>query len=154
MNDLNIYETDADKGLNYIKEILKSGAAVPLTVTGSSMMPFLKAQRDTVWLECCGDDDIKKGAILLFVRADGKPVLHRVIKIQNGRLIMNGDALSWSENIENTQVVACVKRIERNGKIISCEDKAVKVWNTLWYLTRPARPILKRIHSVTAKRRK
>lgn len=154
MNDLNFYETESEKGLEYIKEAVDSGATVPLTVTGSSMMPLLKPQRDIVWLERCGDDDIKKGAILLFERAGGKPVLHRVVNIKNGRLVMNGDALSWSETIDKAQVVACVKRIERNGKTVSCEDKAVKVRDALWYVTRPIRPVLKKLHNLTGKRKK
>lgn len=154
MNDLNFYETEAEKGLEYIKEAVNGGAAVPLTVTGSSMMPLLRPHRDIVWLEKHKDEDIKKGAILLFVRAGGKPVLHRVRKIKNGSLVMNGDALSWSETIEAGKVIACVKSFERNGKTISCEDKAIKMWNAFWYTTRPVRPILKKLHNVTGKRKK
>lgn len=154
MNDLNFYETESEKGLEYIKEAVNGGVAVPLTVTGSSMMPLLKPNRDIVWLERCGEEDIKEGAILLFERAGGKPVLHRVIKIKNNELLMNGDALSWSEAVKKTQVVACVKRIERNGKTISCENTAVKMWDALWYTTRPIRPVLRKLHNITGKRKK
>ena len=126
---------------------------MPLTVTGSSMMPLLKPQRDIVWLERCGENDIKKGAVLLFERNGGKPVLHRVIKAQGDKLIMNGDALSWSETIEKTQVIACVKKIERNGRIISCEDGMVKAYNALWRTTRPIRPVLRKLHNLTGMRK-
>lgn len=152
MNDLNFYETDAATGLEYIKESLKSGATVPLTVTGSSMMPLLKPHRDIVWLERCGDGDIKKGAILLFERRNGKPVLHRVIKIRNNELTMNGDAQSQSEKIDKKQVVACVKKIERNGKIIDIGNKRLKAWDGLWRVTRPVRPILIKIKNYKANR--
>lgn len=152
MNDLNFYETDAVTGLEYIKESLKSGVSVPLTVTGSSMMPLLKPHRDIVWLERCGDEDIKKGAILLFERSNGKPVLHRVIKIKNNELIMNGDAQKQTEKIEKKQVVACVKKIERNGKTVDVRNKKLKVWDDLWRVTRPVRPILIKIKNYKANR--
>ena len=154
MNDLNYYETDTKKGIRYIKEALKSNATVPLTVTGSSMMPLLKPQRDIVWLEKCDVGQIKKGDILLFERENGKPVLHRVIKIRNDVLIMNGDALSWAEQIEKTQVIACVKNFERNKKMFTCDSKRVKLWNALWSVTRPVRTVIRKVRSLlTAKKR-
>lgn len=147
MNNLIFYETDTENALCYIKESLKSGIAVPLTVTGSSMMPILKPQRDIVWLEYCDMNQIKKGDILLFERSNGKPVLHRVRKIKNDVLIMNGDALCFTETIEKTQVIACVKKFERNKKMFNCDSKAIKLWNMMWYFTRPVRPILKKLYS-------
>lgn len=154
MNDLNYYETDTKKGIRYIKEALKSNATVPLTVTGSSMMPFLKPQRDIVWLEKCDVGQIKKGDILLFERENGKPVLHRVIKIRNDVLIMNGDALSWAEQIKKTQVIACVKKFERNKKMFTCDSKRVKLWNALWSVTRPVRTVIRKVRSLlTVKKR-
>lgn len=145
MNDLEFYETDAATGIDYIKDTLESGATVPLTVTGSSMMPLLKPHRDIVWLEKCDAEQIKNGDILLFEREGGKPVLHRVVKIKNDRLIMNGDALDWSEVIRKSQVAARVKKIERDGKTIDCDSKALRLWDAAWYVTRPIRPILRRI---------
>lgn len=154
MNNLNFYETDTKKGIYYIKEALRSNATVPLTVTGSSMMPLLKPQRDVVWLEQCDVHQIKKGDILLFERENGKPVLHRVIKVKNNVLIMNGDALSWAEQIKKTQVIACVKKFERNKKMFTCDSKRVKLWNALWSVTRPVRTIIRRLHSLlTVKKR-
>ncbi len=153
MNNLNFYETDTEKGLCYIKESLKSGAAVPLTVTGSSMMPLLKPQRDLVWLEQCSVQQIKKGDILLFERSNGKPVLHRVRKIKNDVLIMNGDALYWTETIEKIQVIACVKNFERNKKMFTCESKRIKLWNMMWYITRPVRPFFRKLNSALKRKK-
>ncbi|MBQ8015630.1 MAG: peptidase S24 [Clostridia bacterium] len=111
------------------------------------MMPLLKPQRDIVWLEQCDMRQIKKGDILLFERGNGKPVLHRVRKIENDVLIMNGDALYWTEPIEKTQVIACVKKFERNKKMFTCESKKIKLWNMIWYITRPVRLVLRRLYS-------
>ncbi len=147
MNDLNFYETDTENGLFYIKESLKNGDAVALTVTGSSMMPLLKPQRDIVWLEQCDIQQIKKGDILLFERENGKPVLHRVRKVNNDFLLMNGDALYWNEAIKKTQVVARVKKFKRNKKEFTCESKKVKAWNAVWYITRPVRIVLRKLYS-------
>lgn len=150
---MNCLETDTGTGLCYIKESLANGAAVPLTVTGSSMMPLLKPQRDFVWLEPCDTEQIRKGDIVLFERDNGKPVLHRVRKVEDdGTLLMNGDALFWSETIEKNQIVACVKRFERNQKIFTCDSLTVKLWNMCWHVTRPFRSVLRKIHSLFIKK--
>ena len=124
-----------------------------MTVTGSSMMPLLRPNRDVVWLEKCDAERIEKGDVLLFEREGGKPVLHRVVKIKNNRLIMNGDALDWSEVIEKSQVIACVKKIDRDGKTIDCGSKPLKLWETVWNSTAPVRPAFKKIYNLVKRRR-
>ncbi len=152
MNDLEVYEIGMCEGAACIKEMADSGVSVPLAVTGSSMMPLLKPGRDIVWLEPCDKGSVKRGTILLFERADGTLVLHRARKIRNGRLLMNGDALSWSETVEFVQIIACVNKIERNGKMLDCNSLQMKLRDAFWYPTRPFRPFLKKIRVLTEKR--
>lgn len=145
MNKVDVYHLNASQCISDISELVNSGASVPVAVSGSSMMPLLKPGRDIVWLEGCTKSSIHKYSILLFLRSDGTPVLHRVIKIGNGKLIMNGDALDWSEVIAYEQVVACVGAIERNGKKLDSNMFLLKIWNVCWRFTRPFRQKLKRI---------
>ncbi len=121
--------------------LLADGAAAPVVVTGSSMLPFLKNGIDTVWLEQKGA--YKRGQIVFFRRENGAFILHRVRKLYpDGRMLMNGDAQVWCEIIESSQALAAVTAVTRNGKTKSESRFSVKLRNALWYHTRVFRPFL------------
>ena len=126
-----------------LAEILFSGGSVSLVVSGSSMLPFLKNGRDAVRLRACTEQDLRWGQILLFKRQDQSMVLHRIRRIlPDGRLVMNGDGQAWCETISADQVIAMVSEVERNGRKMSCDCGWFRLWNLLWYPTRPVRPVL------------
>ena len=126
-----------------LTDIISAGGRICLVVTGSSMRPFLKHGRDMVCLRAWEENDIKRGQILLFQRQDQSLILHRIRKcLQDGKLLMNGDAQAWCETISLNQVVAVVSSIERKGQHLSCDHIWFRFWNWLWYPTRPIRPIL------------
>lgn len=145
---------DSAAGGGLIKELIEIDAAVPLCITGSSMMPTLKPGRDSVLLEKCTEASFRIGKILLFERKDGSLVLHRIRKIRGGTLIMNGDSHVWCESISREQAIACVSHIIRNEKKISCNSAVEKLRNILWYPTLPFRAFLKKIRKVFRLRRK
>lgn len=129
-----------------VENTVNGGGCVPLVVTGNSMAPFMKDGRDTVWLKKCTEADYKKGKILLFRRADGKMVLHRVIKVNSlGVLTMNGDAQFWCEDIKKEQALAVVSHIERNGRRRSCGSMIYKTKIAIWQALKPLRPLLFRV---------
>lgn len=127
-------------------DLLSNGGSVTIVVTGSSMMPLLKPERDSVVLRKHCETDLHRGRILLFRRLDGTLVLHRVRRIKrNGVIIMNGDAQVWCETIHATQIVAVVSEFIINGKRLSHEAICLKLWNLIWYPTILLRPSLHRI---------
>lgn len=122
------------------EKTIKDGGFVPLVVTGSSMMPFLKDGRDIVWLRVCNESDFKRGKVILFKRKDGALVLHRIRKVlPDNELLMNGDAQYWCEKIERNQALAAVSEIERDGQKKPCGA------NTVWHILKPVRPLLMRV---------
>lgn len=126
-----------------IKEVTEKGGRIYLGVTGGSMMPFLKHQRDAVFIRGCNQDEYKKGQILLFRRTDGRLILHRIRKVlPEQKLLMNGDAQHWCEVITYSQVVGLADEFERNGKKFFPTSFIFKVWNILWFPTRPVRPFI------------
>ena len=126
-----------------MNEILSSGGSVSLVVSGSSMDPYLKHGRDIVTLRTCTDQDLIPGRIVLFKRQDRSMVLHRIRKIlPNGQIVMNGDAQSWCEIVSPDRVIAVVTSVERKGRQLSCERVWFRLWNLLWYPTRPVRPAI------------
>ncbi len=131
---------------NTLLEPLESGVVFPLLVTGSSMLPFLKHKRDTVWL--VKSTEYRHGQILLFRRINGTFVLHRIRKIfPDGSMLVNGDAQSWCETVSPEQAVAVVCAVTVRGKKRDCSSLFMRCRDALWYPTRPVRPVLFRIYS-------
>ena len=138
-----------------LEDILSAGGTASVVVSGSSMYPFLKHGRDAVSLRAHTEADLKRGQILLFKRKNQSLVLHRIRKIlPDGKLLMNGDAQTWSETISTHQVLAVVTSVERKGRSMSCEQVWFRLWNLLWYPTRPIRGFLFKLGRLLLKRGK
>lgn len=145
MNENKVHTIDAVRDADALIEILKSGAAFPITVTGSSMTPYLKDGRDIVWLR--KTDKLKRGQILFFRRRSGEFILHRIRKIYpDGRILINGDAQAWCEIISHDQALAAVVSVTRNGRRINPDGIGSKIWNAFWYPTRAFRPMIWKIY--------
>lgn len=131
-----------------LEEIIAAGGHFTLCVSGSSMNPFLVHGRDFVRLKKCSPQELKKGRILLFKRASGELVLHRVMRVlADGSLIMNGDAQVWCETISPDMVIATVSDIECNGKVISCSSLKYRTKIFLWQLLFPIRWLIFRVRN-------
>ncbi len=136
-----VYSTAEISGV--LQDVLENDGNVPIYVSGHSMTPFLNNGRDIVWLRACVPSDFKRGQVLLFKRKDGSLILHRIRKVlSDDRLLMNGDAQSWCEEIGNEQALAVAYEFIKNKKHISSDSFNFKVWNFFWYPTRAFRPIL------------
>ena len=147
MNELNKKKLDMYESGDDLLKLLELGAKIPLVVTGSSMMPFLKHGKDTVWLirtDCC-----RRGQILFFRRRDGSLVLHRIRRIyRDGTMLMNGDAQNWCEIITPDQAAAVVCAVTRQGRTRNADNFIWKIRDLLWYPTRPVRPMLFRLYGI------
>ena len=82
-------------------------ATVMLTVTGGSMLPLLAGGRDRVTLGPV-PERLRRGEVLLYRRADGSYVLHRLTGFgQDGTLVFCGDRQTEPERgIRPEQVIA------------------------------------------------
>ena len=147
MIETKTHTIDSVKDADALVEILAAGAAFPLVVTGSSMIPFLKENRDTVVLQ--KTDRLKKGQIVFFRRKSGEFILHRIRKIYpNGRLLINGDAQAWCEVIQREQVLAVVQSIKRSNRCINPDSTPSAILRCLWYPTRPIRPSILKVYGL------
>lgn len=118
-------------------------AALPLTVTGNSMSPFLIHGRDTVYLSRLTRPP-RRGDILLYRRSTGGYVLHRVYAVKKDGLTMVGDAQTALEpGIQERQVLAVVTAVLR--KDIKLEPGSFwwmffeKIWIRLLPVRKPIR---------------
>lgn len=131
--------------LTALKESFQDNGSFPLAITGWSMRPLLRQNRDTVWLQPFCPEQCKRGSILLYQRPNGRLVLHRVRKCLPGGYCMNGDAQPQCEIIFTEQILAQAYQICRKGRQIPCSSPLLRLWDALWYPTRPIRPFLFRI---------
>ena len=128
----------------HLKEKFLQNRPADLLVTGTSMVPFLRHEKDHVRL-APPTGDYRVGQILLFHLGD-RLILHRLRKKRDGKLVMNGDGQCHCEVILPEQVVAVGTHvIRRSGRVISCKSPGWRLLSALWYPTRPLRPRLLRL---------
>ena len=132
----------AREALPKIRVALETAGVCRLTVTGTSMTPFLRDGRDAVLLVPF-DRPAKRGDILFYRRGSSTCILHRVHRVcPDGRLELCGDAQVGLEPVEQSQIVALVSRVIRDGRQISCDAPGLRLAVGLWQILRPVRPWL------------
>lgn len=130
--------------LSQMKQRFAEGKQASLLVTGTSMVPFLRNEKDWVLLSPVAGEP-RVGKILLF-RMGERLVLHRLRSKKQDRYIMNGDGQSKLEIICPEQVEAVVTGVVRHsGRTICCDGFLWKLLTVLWWPTRPVRALLLRI---------
>lgn len=153
--DLATKEYAAADLLPIIKEIIQSGGAFELLVTGTSMTPTLKHKRSQVRLVSPEIRHIDNHEIVLFQRDDGNVILHRIVKVlPDNMLLINGDAQNWCESIRRNQVIAVVSAINRGGVWISCDQLKYRCGIGVWCILRPVRGTIFRVMRIIGKVRK
>lgn len=119
--------------------VLDEGAAVPLVVSGSSMVPFLVHGRDTVYLSKI-TEPIRQGDVVLYRRKDGELVLHRVFRTGRNGFSMVGDAQQDIESgIMADQLLAVTTAVRRKGKLLTKNSPQWKFFETIWLWATPWR---------------
>ncbi len=139
MNNNEIFLCDA---IDVIEEILASGGEFQMFPKGTSMLPLIVQNRDTVVLKRGFDVPAKKHDIAFYRRKNGQFVLHRVMKIcKDGTYIMCGDnQIILEKGIESSQIIGYVSGINRNGKNLRLNGGLYKAYVFFWCF-RPIRRI-------------
>ncbi len=99
-------------------EVLNSGGTVKIKAEGNSMYPTIREKSDVLTL-VKPPKNIRVNSIALFVRKNGKAVLHRVIKLQDDYVVLRGDNQWTREKVKKDEIIAVLKSVERNGKEIN-----------------------------------
>ncbi len=123
-----------------IQETLKSGGTVELPITGTSMFPLLKAERDTVIIKA--DSEYSVGDIIFYRRNDGHFVLHRIVGAdENGFILCGDNQTELEKGITEKNIIAKVSEIHRDGKVIDVSDRKYVKRVNLWIKALPRRRI-------------
>ena len=126
-----------------IEEIIATGNPVTFKVKGNSMRPYLRNEKDAVILSPFRPEELLPGTIVLF-RYHNKHTLHRIIKIKNDLLIIQGDGVcKRCEEAQKSDVIGIVSRIIRpNGKQVSPAGYLSRIYWRCWRFLRPVRRYL------------
>lgn len=126
-----------------IYELLKADKKVVITVTGSSMRPFLHENVDMVELSLADFDVIKRGDIVMAIGESGRYVLHRVIEKNKNCFYMVGDAHNSIEGpFYPEQFIAVVTSIWKGKNKICCTNFLWRLLSVLWLRALPLRGIV------------
>lgn len=112
-----------------------------LTVTGSSMAPFLVHGRDQILFRKL-QGPLRRGDLAFYCRADGSYVMHRVFRVDaDGNYYLLGDAQQQVEGpLEPQRIFAMVPRVCRKGKWLDHSSPCWRFFATVWLWLRPVRP--------------
>lgn len=121
-------------------ETLQNDGKVIFTTTGTSMLPLLRHRKDRVCLIKPQEQPLKKYDLPLFVRDDGKYILHRIVRVTPDGYKVTGDNQSVIEYpVRHSQVIGVVQGIFRGGRYISCDSFLYRAYCRIWVSAYPVR---------------
>lgn len=128
-----------------IPEIIKlmdEGHTVTLRLRGFSMRPFLEDNRDKALLT--KPVAPKVGDPILAEVAPGKYVLHRIIKMDNGHVVLRGDGNIGTEHCRTTDLKGAVIGFYRKGRdtLDRTDGRKWKIYSWIWTRLFPVRRYL------------
>ena len=132
-------------------DIIKSGKDVSVTVTGSSMAPFLAHLRDSI-IVSPPPRQFHRGDMVFFQRQDSSYVMHRIHHLKEGKLYLVGDNQTEIEGpIDPEQVFGIVRKVIRNGKLLQKGDFWWDFFEKAWIRIVPLRPAAVKAVSIVYK---
>jgi hypothetical protein len=130
---MNIEEISLKREVERVRAILASGKQIKLHIKGTSMLPLLREETDTVLLAL--PRRVRRGDIALYRRDTGDVVLHRVIGQTSRGYAMLGDSQQAAEyGIAAEQIIGVAVRIERNGRAFSVRHPLYRAYVLLIHL--------------------
>lgn len=118
---------------------VSAGGTAEITVTGNSMRPLLLDRTSRVRLRAVIQP--KRGDMILYRRANGTYVLHRLVKCEpDGTYTMCGDAqTSLEKGLRREQLLAEVESFARHKGWRSVNSPLYRLWWNIHLADRPLR---------------
>ena len=110
---------------------LENGGKANLVITGVSMLPMLRENRDTVILKPIEKPPVA-GDILLYRRESGQFVLHRVIRVTQEGYLISGDNQYELEKVAPSQLLAVVGAFTRKGRSHTLREPGYRLYRWAW----------------------
>ena len=130
----------------WVESELAEGRRVRFRLKGSSMFPLIREGRDEVMIRPCAEDELHPMDVVLF-RYRGKHVLHRILRREGERLLIQGDGsfVAKEECTVNDVVGKVVQVCHPSGKVLSVDSWQWTIPSRLWRLSNTIRVFLLRV---------
>lgn len=103
-----------------LTDLLNNNNFIVRPTVGVSMEPLLH-ENTTLVVIVKDYPKLKKGDIVLYQRANGNFVLHRIIRCGEEFLFIRGDNCYYLEKVYKSQIKGGVVQVYRNGKFFSVD---------------------------------
>lgn len=132
-----------DQYLQVLGVLVAEGTDIVMPVTGNSMLPVWRDQRDSITLTACRPEALHKGDVPLYRRSNGQPVVHRIVKVRRDSFDFCGDAQTAIEyRVPKSAVIAVVKSFTRQGRAYAGHHRGYRLYTQIWLWLRPWRAVL------------
>ncbi|WP_294909684.1 S26 family signal peptidase [uncultured Ruminococcus sp.] len=130
------------------EEYLENNDRLVYRNTGTSMLPLLKQGRDFFIVEKVNNRPLRKYDVVLYKRQPDSYVLHRIIKIENGKYVIMGDnCINKEYGITDNDIIAVMTGFIRKGRQHSTSEFFYKLYSVCHCALSPLRILLFRIRS-------
>ena len=129
-------------------DLVNQGESVSLTITGSSMTPFLVHGRDQIRFQK-PDRPLKRGDMAFFQRRNGDYIMHRVLRVSDDGYYFVGDGQQVIEGpIAPEQIFGRITQVCRKGKWIGPGNFWWDFFAGAWLTLLPCRPFLRKLYGL------
>lgn len=125
-----------------IRQTLEQGRSVRFSPRGTSMLPLIRQDRDSVLLSPA-PAELKKYDIALYRRGNGQYVLHRIVKAGPVCTCMGDNQFVPEPGIRREQIIAVVSAISRDGSELEANCLRLRIYSRLWHITRLPRRLIR-----------
>lgn len=126
-----------------ILEALGNGRTVRFSPRGSSMLPMLRQNIDSVVFSP-PPKRLEKYDLPLYRRDNGQFVLHRVVKVEQTYTCIGDNQFVCETGIRQEQILAVVTAFYRGNRLISTACLPYRLYCRVWHYSRPVRHLWRR----------
>lgn len=136
---------DTNTYVSVLRDLIEEGKEVSLLISGSSMEPFLKHQRDYICFRS-PDRELVAGDMVFYQRVNGQYIMHRIYRVAPEGYYLVGDHQVEIEGpLERSQIFALVTKVKRKARWLTPDSLTWKFFARLWPKTIPLRRFLIRV---------
>lgn len=115
-----------------LKEELSKRGEVSFVPAGNSMWPTIKNKRQSVVVKT-KTERLSPYDVALYIRYDGKAILHRVLSVTDFGYIICGDSLFTEEKVKEDSVIGVLEGFYRGKKYIEARSEEEKKKAEKWF---------------------
>ena len=119
-------------------ERLEAGQQVRFSPMGTSMLPMLREERDSVVLSPA-PQRLRKYDLPLYQWDSGAYILHRVTAVGETYTCIGDNQFVYEHGVRPDQVIAVVTGFRRKGRDHTVTEPGYRFYCRLWHYSRPLR---------------